>query len=249
MSHLRAIVQGLQSHLEGSLKGNRAAVVHPGGRGEAAEEDWLRVLKAHLPQRYQADKAFVIDSRGELSDQIDVVIYDRQFSPCLYNQSDQRFVPAESVYAVFEVKQDLSLENVRYAGAKAASVRRLHRTSGGFAHLGGTQGPGRALPQIAAGLLAYQSSWSPAFGSPFDDALAALSADHSLELGCVLVDGAFEADYAPGRAPSITVAPGDRSLVEFLLRLLRLLQLKGSAPAIDYGAYLAAIAIAVSPTA
>src|SRR5205085_11419055 len=142
---LSRIVTGLQAHLEGSLRGGRAAVTHPGGRGEASEQDWIRVLKEHLPQRYQADKAFVIDSRGELSDQIDVVIYDRQYSPCLFNQSDQKFIPAESVYAVLEVKQDLSLENIRYAADKAASVRRLYRTSGAFGHLGGQQDSGRPL--------------------------------------------------------------------------------------------------------
>ena len=86
-------------------------------------------MNDHLPHRYQADRAFVIDSHGECSEQIDVVIYDRQYSPFLYNQANQRYIPAESVYAVLEVKQDLSREHRLYAGGKAASVRRLHRTS------------------------------------------------------------------------------------------------------------------------
>lgn len=52
-------------------------VAHPGARGEASEEDWLRVFKDRLPYRYQADPAFVIDSQGACSEQIDVVIGDR----------------------------------------------------------------------------------------------------------------------------------------------------------------------------
>lgn len=60
------------------------------------------MLQKHLPHRYQADKAFVIDSNGESSDQIDVVVYDRQYTPLLYNHDGQMFVPAESVYAIFE---------------------------------------------------------------------------------------------------------------------------------------------------
>lgn len=41
------------------------------------------------------------------------MIYDRRYSPFLFNQSGAVFIPAESVYAVFEVKQELSRETVR----------------------------------------------------------------------------------------------------------------------------------------
>src|SRR5437016_4884688 len=157
---LTDILDGLQARLEGELRGSRAAVTHPGARGEASEEDWLRILKEHLPFRYQADRAFVIDSAGAISEQIDIVIYDRQYSPLLSNISDQRFVPAESVYGVLEVKQDLTRAHVAYAGDKAASVRRLHRTSFPVPQLGGPVAQ-RAPPRIVAGLLTYESGWNP----------------------------------------------------------------------------------------
>jgi hypothetical protein len=38
------------------------------------------------------------------------------------------YIPAESVYAVFEVKQDVK-GNIDYAAQKVESVRRLKRTS------------------------------------------------------------------------------------------------------------------------
>lgn len=235
---LTEILDGLQARLEGELRGNRAAVTHPGARGEASEEDWLRVLKDHLPQRYQADRAFVIDSTGASSEQIDIVIYDRQYSPFLYNQANQRYVPAESVYGVLEVKQDLSRDHVLYAGAKAASVRRLHRTSARIPHAGGAYDP-RPLPRIVAGIVTYQSSWNPAFGQPFRDALRELGPEAQLDLGCALVHGAFEAAYRTGHPVDVTVNEGPRSLVQFLIRLLKQLQALATAPAIDYEAYLA----------
>jgi hypothetical protein len=232
------ILDGLQARLEGELRGNRAAVTHPGARGEASEEDWLRVLKDHLPHRYQADRAFVIDSRGASSEQIDVVIYDRQYSPFLYNQANQRYVPAESVYAVLEVKQDLSREHMRYAAEKAASVRRLHRTSGVVPTVAGDVPPS-APKRIAAGILTYQSSWTPPFGGPFRDALAELGVDEQLDVGCALIHGAFEVGYpAPGNV-DLRLAEGPRSLVQLLMRLLKQLRALGTAPAIDYEAYLA----------
>lgn len=232
------ILNGLQTRLEGELRGNRAAVRHPGARGEASEEDWLRVLKDHLPQRYQADRAFVIDSNGATSEQVDIVIYDRQYSPFLYNQSNQRYVPAESVYGVLEAKQDLSRDHVLYAGEKAASVRHLLRTSARVPHAGGAYEP-RPLPRIIAGLVTYQSSWNPPFGEAFSDALGELGAEAQLDVGCSLVHGTFEATYRVGQPVNVTIAEGPRSLVQFLMRLLKQLQALATAPAIDYEAYLA----------
>lgn len=235
---LAEILDGLQARLEGGLRGNRAAVTHPGARGEAAEEDWLRVLNDHLPRRYQADRAFVIDSGGECSEQIDVVIYDRQYSPFLYHQSNQRYIPAESVYAVLEVKQELSREHLLYAGQKAASVRRLHRTSAPVPHVEGVARP-RPLPRIVAGLLAYQSSWTPPFGDAFRAAFTELGANEQLDVGCALLHGAFEARYTDGGHLELTTSESPRSLVQFFMRLLKQLQALATAPAIDYAAYLA----------
>ncbi len=233
---LKDILDGLQGRLEGELRGNRAAVVHPGARGEAAEEDWLKVLKAHLPHRYQADKAFVIDSRGACSEQIDVVVYDRQYSPFLYNHSNQRFIPAESVYAVIEVKQDLSREHIKYAGEKAASVQNLYRTSERVTHVEGIAKP-RQLPRILAGILTYQSSWTPAFGDPLKDILSELQVNEQIDIGCTLTHGVFEVSY-PSEGINLTLAEGPRSVVQFLMRFLKQLQSMGTAPAINYNAYL-----------
>ena len=234
---LSKILDGLQARLEGDLKGNRLALTHPGARGQASEDDWLFVLKSHLPQRYQADSAFVIDCYGDTSEQVDIVIYDRQYSPFLYNQTNQRYVPAESVYAVLEVKQDLSRDHIQYAGKKAASVRRLHRTSARIPHAGGEYEP-RQLPAIVSGLVAYESSWNPPLGQPLREALCELPALEKLDIGCSLLRGTFETAYKVGQPDQITIVESRHSLVQFLFRLLKLLQAMGTAPAIDYSSYL-----------
>lgn len=239
---LTAILDGLQVQLEGALGGSRMALAHPSARGEAAEENWIQLLKDHLPNRYQADKAFVIDSRGDCSDQIDIVIYDRQYSPVLYNRDGQHYVPAESVYAVLEVKQALTREDILYAGEKAASVRRLFRTSAAVPHIAGVAEP-RQVPPIIAGILAYQSSWTPPLGNPLRAALADLPAEGGLNIGCSLLDGVFEASYPGPDEVSLGIIEDPRALVQFLLRLLKQLQSLATAPAIDYEAYLARISM------
>ena len=101
---MRQILDGLQARLVGDLDAARAALTHPGARGDASEEAWLALLKNHLPSRYQAEKGFVIDHSGACSDAIDIVIFDRQYTPLVYNVAAQIFIPAEGVYAIIEVK-------------------------------------------------------------------------------------------------------------------------------------------------
>jgi hypothetical protein len=90
-----------------------------------------------------------------------------------------------------------------------------------------------------AGVLTYQSSWTPPFGGPFREALAELDALEQLDVGCALIHGAFEVGYSAGGGVDFTVAAGPRSLVQFLMRLLKRLQALATAPAINYEAYLA----------
>jgi hypothetical protein len=67
-------------------------------------------------------------------------------------------VPAESVYAVFEAKQSINLNEVRYAQSKVASVRRLYRTSLPIPYAGGTYAP-KAPSEILGGILTFESDW------------------------------------------------------------------------------------------
>ena len=66
------------------------------------------MLKKHLPSRYQVEKAFIVDINGELSEQIDIVIFDHHYCPLLFNLDGAVYIPAESVYAVLKpiVKQE-----------------------------------------------------------------------------------------------------------------------------------------------
>ena len=102
---------------------------HPGTMGDASEGLWLEFLQAYLPERYRVGKAFVVDSSGHFSEQIDVVVFDRQYTPFIFNVDGIIIVPIESVYAVFECKQVMNAEQLKYAGKKIGSVRKLTGTS------------------------------------------------------------------------------------------------------------------------
>src|ERR1700721_930198 len=121
--NLKEIFKGLQTQMEAKLTFNRKVVNHPTAKGTATELEWTEMLSTYLPKRYCADCAFVIDADGNISEQIDIVIFDRQYSPFILRQNGVTYIPAECVYAVIEVKQDLSKKNIAYAKKKAASVR------------------------------------------------------------------------------------------------------------------------------
>jgi hypothetical protein len=202
--------------------------------------DWIKVLEDHLPKRYRINKAFIVDSNGELSDEIDIVIYDRQYTPILFTKERQHIIPAESVYAVFEVKQELNKSNMEYAGAKAESVRLLERTSVSIAHAGGEFQPRPPIP-IIAGILTYKSSWNPPFGEPFKSCVRESDYQKRLDLGCIVESGSFDVEYLVNGAISISTSDSVEGLAHFFIRLLHRLQCVGTVTAIDYNKYAKAL--------
>lgn len=235
-SRVATLFEALQEQLEVDLRLNRTVMPHPVAKGDASELDWSEMLREHLPGRYKVGKGFVIDSRGVLSDQIDLIVYDNQYTPLLLNQKQQRLVPAESVYAVFEVKQTLNPANLRYAGKKAASVRRLHRTSAPIPHAGGVYPP-RDLFPILGGILALDSSWKSVFASSVRQALPTLEEAHRIDIGCAVCQGSFEATYREVGEVEVKSSTASTALLHFFFRLVARLQALGTASAIDYSSY------------
>ncbi len=161
---LGQLLENLHRDIQQRLEIARQSFAHPGVKGDASEEIWLTLLRTYLPARYEAINAHVVDSKGNFSDQIDIVIRDRQYSPFIFSYEKQLVVPAESVYAVFEAKQTVDATLSDYASSKAESVRKLHRTSLPIPHAGGTY-PAKPLSPILAGIVSFQSEWSPSLGN------------------------------------------------------------------------------------
>src|SRR6185295_20091133 len=154
---------------------------HASTAGAATEHHWLQLFDRYLPKRYRAAPAFVIDSAGRRSRQIDIAIFDNLYTPPLFPHSSGIHLPAESVYAVFEVKPTFSRQWLRDASEKAASVRSLRRTS--VSVIGR---PKITPPAILAGLLATTSVWTARTFA------ANLRRSHQLDIGCCLEHGSFE---------------------------------------------------------
>jgi len=207
-------------------------IEHAPTAGAASEYQWRQLFERYLPQRYRAAPAFVIDSLGRRSRQIDLVVFDGFYTPALFPHELGLHVPAESVYAVFEIKTTLSRASIREATAIAATVRDLRRTSVRVNSGGRMRSPVRPR-RIIAGILAAGSVWSEeTIAQNLRPILLGTPAFDGLDLGCALEHGGFERI-----SRSVRVSTGDQSLVFFMLRLLERLREMGTAPALDYAEY------------
>lgn len=230
---LAQLLASLHSDIEHRLQTVRQSLGHPGTKGDASEKVWLELLQEYLPRRYQAASAHVVDSNDAFSDQIDVVIFDRQYSPLIFHYEGKIVVPAESVYAVFEAKQTINADHIAYAQEKVASVRRLHRTSLPIPFAEGTYRAKPLIP-ILGGLLTFESDWTPCFGNPLEKALAGSDENGRLDLGCVAAHGHFMWDQTKG---TYEFTDEGKPATAFLFKLISLLQLSGTVPMIDVQAY------------
>ena len=236
---LRALFKSRQKATSAAQELIREHSVHAGTTGEASESSWIELLREYLPNRYMVARGFVIDCEQECSDQIDILIFDRQYSPFIVNVEGMTYVPAESVYAVFEVKQDISKAHIEYASAKAASVRRLKRTSVPINTAGGRL---EGLPpfHIPAGLLTLSCSWEGGLGSHFREHLASAwkDEDNRLELGCVLDAGGFRLTSQNNQPFAVETSGPETSLMHFTLSLFKTLRDLGTVRALDVDSYL-----------
>lgn len=235
--NLKKIFLGLQTEMIAKLRNTRANVKHPTSKGNVTESSWRRLLENYLPKRYAVESAFVIDSNGNISEQIDLVIFDRHFSPFLFHEDGAIYIPAESVYAVFEIKQEATIANLLYAAKKAESVRKLTRTSATITHAGG-KFPAIAPKEIIAGFLALTTNGKEAsISHAFTEKLKKLPPDQRINLACILERGAVSLNLPENAPVQIQVFPKEQALINFFLSLLFKLQALGSVPAMDIEAY------------
>ena len=262
MIDLRELFNGLQKQMLASLNVDREFIEHPGSKGDATEQRWIDFLRTYLPDRYNVDKAIVIDSTGNVSEQMDVVIYDAIYTPFIFKQDGFMYIPAESVYAVFEVKQDVK-GYIDYAAQKVESVRKLKRTSIEMV-ASGKRTSARPLTKIIGGILTTTCSYSG--NDTVRIQLKKLKGYQTLDLGCMCDTGSFYVDYketlpddidptkdvkenrkfidqvySSREVHEIKFSDKDVSLFTFFLQLVSYLKSIGTVPAIDINAYLKTI--------
>ncbi len=153
----------LHRHYKTLIIGNVHPSEHPVSKGNAREHGWRKMFRRFLPDRFGIKSGFIIDSKGEISDQIDCIIYRKDTGIELYSVGQETVIPVEAVFAAFEIKPQIDKKNLDYAEGKAASISKLTISNYWLEsdeavpkrYLGDSSANG----QVVFGLLADSVSW------------------------------------------------------------------------------------------
>lgn len=224
--NIQKLFYALDEEMRLKLSSKIDEIYHPTAKGDESELNWIGLLRAYLPERYTVDSGFVVDHKGNISEQIDIIIYDRHFTPFIFRGENVVYIPAEGVYAVFEVKPHFDKKYYQYAIKKLNSVKILKRTSAVFAHVQGKST--KELHNIIGGILT-KGNKSKVFFNQVKIG-SDLSILLSLDSGIKVIN-------------SETIEERDEQpiLAFFLLKLIEKLRALGSVPALEVDKYLAFI--------
>lgn len=178
--NIESLIKAKQDVLESKLT---VLLSHPTTKGDHCESVWIDFFRSFLPNKYAVDKGFVFDSKGGVSDQIDIIIYDAAYTPLIFStDSGEKFITAESVYAVFESKQVIDKSTLSYADKKIDSVKQLYRTSRPYKN--GDKEEKKLLTKILGGILAVR-------GEEIETVKKNLKEYINISMGCAIENYAF----------------------------------------------------------
>ena len=117
--------------LDGAFeRANEEYSKHMPSKGDVCEAAVAKYLSESLGTRYAiTTHGHVFDATGQQSDEMDVVIFDDHWSGRLTpkDSGEPPIIPAESVYAVIQVKKSLSSKELRHAIENIRSFKILQR--------------------------------------------------------------------------------------------------------------------------
>lgn len=233
---IKEIFSVLQKQMQSSLELSKA-ISHSTTAGNETEANWKKFLSDYLPKRYTVDSCIIIDSKNSFSQQIDLVIFDRQYCPFVINTNSTKYVPAESVYAVFEIKPNLNKEHLEYAAKKIESVRKLERTSVDIHHAGGTANA-KSPKTIIGGILTTINEYTNIDNDKIKITLESLNTLQKIDIGCSINSGTFDVIYdINNKIFRYESKNSENALLYFFTRLFHRLQKIATVTAIDISAY------------
>lgn len=73
--------------------------------GTFREEIWKNLFAQMIPQKFSIEQSvFIIDSSGKVSNEVDLAIFDEQYTPYIFRYGKMRYIPIEAVAVVVQCK-------------------------------------------------------------------------------------------------------------------------------------------------
>ena len=89
-----------------------------------------KVLQKIIPSKYSITNGFIIDSDNNISQEMDVIIYDKNYVPPFFDET-YTVVPIEAVIAVIQVKTTLKSDTLNDSIKNLNSIDKLNSKTGG----------------------------------------------------------------------------------------------------------------------
>lgn len=93
--------------------------------GDEVEDLIREKISLFLPERYLVKQGHIVNSEGKVSNQLDIIIFDRLSTPKFFEaQNNSVFYPIESVLAIGEIKKTLRAEDIVEFGKKIKFIKK-----------------------------------------------------------------------------------------------------------------------------
>ncbi|WP_340481201.1 DUF6602 domain-containing protein [Vibrio anguillarum] len=102
-----------------------ADIEHHGLAGQIREIALNKCIAPFLTHSFKCGTGKIIDTEGNLSDQIDLIVYHTKLAPALMINSELGIFPAECCAYAIEVKSTLTATEIKDSIKKAKSVKKL----------------------------------------------------------------------------------------------------------------------------
>ncbi|MGE6658709.1 DUF6602 domain-containing protein [Bacillus sp. FSL W7-1034] len=88
---------------------------HGGLTGDSREVMWLEFFRKIIPKKYSlAQGVIIIDSEGNHSNEVDIAVFDEQYTPYVFQHNSLKFIPIEAVAVAIECKSsNFDVDNLK----------------------------------------------------------------------------------------------------------------------------------------
>lgn len=128
---IRKILKNIFDNLEQSLFNDmNIRIEHNLEDGKYREYLVKNVLEKIIPSKYSITNGFIIDSDNNISDEMDIIIYDKNYVPPFFDET-YTVVPIEAVIVVIQVKTTLTASTLKDSITNLNSIDKLNAKTGG----------------------------------------------------------------------------------------------------------------------
>ena len=110
---LSEIFKDITNKLRSEIIQSQKITSHTYSKGYYIEEIVREFLRKYLPPSLGVTRGFVVDVDGNISNELDIIIFNQNKTPMFYSSGDSRVIPIETVIGVIEVKKNLWGEDLK----------------------------------------------------------------------------------------------------------------------------------------